>query len=788
MQKGKFKAVIKGRKVTALFIAVVLAVLIIVPPSSRAAVPKEEVVYVRLNNDGSVDRVYVVNSFELGEGNEILDYGNYAYVKNLSDDSVLKLVDGKVTVSAKGDRLYYEGFLIDPQLPWNISITYFLDGQEIPPEKLAGKSGHLVIRIETSANPLGSREFFDTYALQVSVTLKSGLCKNIKATGGTLAINGSNRQANYVLVPGKPAAIELAADVENFEMPAITIAGLRLNMDFDFDDADMSEIEKLADGIAQLDDGVQELLDGIFDLNSGVSDLHEGTVELADGVGEFRDGVSELVKGTGELKDGVSELKDGTVKMADGATELADGTSQLVDGARSLADGMEQFADGIDELYDGVGQLYDGAQELGAGMEEIAGGAEELTDGAYSLAAGINTAADGGRELQGGFELYFDAILELVNQQLAGTGIPRLSRDNYAAVLENALFGGAIQKARETIRQQVYGAARQSVLEAVLAGSPLTMEDYEALPGDDPVRQAIDQAVAQQLEGMEEQLDAQVESLLNDMMTDILEGAANSPEGQKLLGLLELLKGYEQLLTGLSRYVSGVHEISNGAWDLAAGVSDLNEGLKQYRDGILEYTDGMAAFYENAGRLVDGAHELKDGTWELLDGIIKLRDGTVEFRDGTLELRDGVIELLDGVVELHNGVIEMHDGTVELHDGVLQLASGTGELLEGTTELHDGVSRLKEGTGELREKTANLKGDIIGAIKDKFSDLLGKDKPVYSFVSERNGQISAVQFVMQTEGISIPEDKPEVTEPAEKLGFWQRFLRLFAFLQGKNRV
>jgi len=42
---------------------------------------KEEVVYVRLSNNGSVDETYVVNSFELGSDKQITDYGNYAYVQ-----------------------------------------------------------------------------------------------------------------------------------------------------------------------------------------------------------------------------------------------------------------------------------------------------------------------------------------------------------------------------------------------------------------------------------------------------------------------------------------------------------------------------------------------------------------------------------------------------------------------------------------------------------------------------------------------------------------------------------
>src|SRR5699024_11309126 len=37
-------------------------------------------------------------------------------------------------------------------LPWDIEITYLLDGEKVDPNALAGKGGSLEIQIETSAN------------------------------------------------------------------------------------------------------------------------------------------------------------------------------------------------------------------------------------------------------------------------------------------------------------------------------------------------------------------------------------------------------------------------------------------------------------------------------------------------------------------------------------------------------------------------------------------------------------------------------------------------------------
>ena len=41
---------------------------------------KDEVVYVKLNNNGNVDNVYVVNSFDIKNGEKLVDYGVYSNV------------------------------------------------------------------------------------------------------------------------------------------------------------------------------------------------------------------------------------------------------------------------------------------------------------------------------------------------------------------------------------------------------------------------------------------------------------------------------------------------------------------------------------------------------------------------------------------------------------------------------------------------------------------------------------------------------------------------------------
>ena len=134
---------------------------------------KDEVVYVKLNNNGNVDNVYVVNSFDIKNGEKIVDYGSYSNVLNLSTSDKLNYSNGVVdaNVSDTNKKFYYQGDMKDCEIPWDINIRYTLDGKNISSEELAGKSGNLEISFDIKKNDNVDEVFFNNYALQISLTL-----------------------------------------------------------------------------------------------------------------------------------------------------------------------------------------------------------------------------------------------------------------------------------------------------------------------------------------------------------------------------------------------------------------------------------------------------------------------------------------------------------------------------------------------------------------------------------------------------------------------------------------
>lgn len=199
---------------------------------------KEEVIYITLAADGSVKNTYVVNSFD---GGSITDYGDHASVKILNTSDAIQQNGDAVTFSSSAKKVYYQGELTDTQIPWNISLRYYLDGEEYTAEEVAGKSGKLEIRFQITENANCSGTFYEDYALQASFTLDTEQCSNISAPHATIANVGSSKQLTYTILPGEGIDTTITADVTDFEMSAVSINGIHLNLNVEIDDTELKD-------------------------------------------------------------------------------------------------------------------------------------------------------------------------------------------------------------------------------------------------------------------------------------------------------------------------------------------------------------------------------------------------------------------------------------------------------------------------------------------------------------------------------------------------------------------
>ena len=500
-----------------------------------AASAKEEVIYANLDASGTVTGVYAVNSFAVQAGDTVTDHGSYTAVRNMTTTDPLEHSGDTVTATVAEDgKLYYEGTMdTATALPWLVKLTYMLDGAEITPEELGGKSGALTIRLQVSRNPDCTGDFFDQYALQVTMTLDTDRAQNIVADGATMANVGSNKQLSYILLPGSDSDVTVTADVTDFAMNAISLNGVKLRLNLDLDGADLTGmLDRLQSGSVQLDDGANALADGIAKVKAaltqmqtalnGVSASTDQLTTLLDASTQIQSGIARLDAGAAQLDEQVSydaykailkengldldQLKDGNAKAMEQLEQLARVMPQLKDvilllkGSSANIDAMETY---LNTVHDGVAQLHAGSSTLNsqygqfdAGVRQLAnaltgmlGNLSVLTDGVNQLTSqygqldsGLNAYTDGVAQLKAGVQQLTDGAAQLT----AGTGELRsnVSGIDMGDQMDSLLAGlnGSSEVESFTSAENTDVSAVQFALQTVAIEAPAPAAEPEAAP------------------------------------------------------------------------------------------------------------------------------------------------------------------------------------------------------------------------------------------------------------------------------------------------------------------
>ncbi|MBN2220788.1 MAG: hypothetical protein JW708_01195, partial [Vallitaleaceae bacterium] len=288
---------------------------------------KDESVYAVLDLDGSLGEVYVVNALHQLEE----DFGNYRLVENLSNLDTLSYSDGKISLPKYDSSFYYQGILENPTLPWDINITYSLDGQVLDAKDLAGKSGSFEMIVDIKAGDAALESFFNSYALQVSMALSNDVASNIEAKGATVVEAGGSKQIAFTVMPGQGAQLELRADVANFEMDSITLNGVKMVFDLAVDTSSMTDqFTELKDAVSQLDSGAGELLEGLSTLSDGLNEYTEGLSTYAQGVKSYSKGGAELSEGLASIAYGLTQLSTQNEALKAGVLALEQATFDQV--------------------------------------------------------------------------------------------------------------------------------------------------------------------------------------------------------------------------------------------------------------------------------------------------------------------------------------------------------------------------------------------------------------------------------------------------------------------------
>ena len=544
---------------------------------------KEEVIYVNLDAGGGVKEVYAVNIFS---GGSVTDYGEYSSVKMLNTSDPISYSGDRVTFSTQADKAYYQGTLTSTQIPWEISIKYFMDGKEYTADEIAGKSGKLRIEFSVEENKEYRGDFYQNYALQASFTLNTEQCENISAPDATVANVGKNKQMTYTILPGRGIDTAITADAEEFTMDAVSVNGLKLNLEVEVDDESlMDKVRELMDASVQLDDGADSLDQGAGELKDGGAELLEGTDSLRGGISSLDNGIGTLQGGLSSVQKGLDSLSRQSGALVSGSGEVREALKKIqegVDAASVPADALALLTESSGEIKQAIGQLSDGA----ATLQENLGYAQykELLE-----KNGLNIDT-----LKLGNSL---AALQIKQQ------IPELEK----MAEELARIPGMEEKAAE-LKEQI---GQLDLVITLLEGN------NAAIGGTKEYLDGVSQSLPGLTGGLKE-LKEKYTVFDNSIsqLVKTLSGMAGSL-ADLLEGVNELVEKYGELDDGIGAYTDGVAQIVAGYRQVIGGVTALAQGSKELAGGSQELYGGASALYDGISSLYGGTQELSGGTEEL---------------------------------------------------------------------------------------------------------------------------------------------------------------------------
>ncbi|MFG6115620.1 YhgE/Pip domain-containing protein [Halobacillus sp. MO56] len=508
---------------------------------------KNEVVYATLDGSGDPKDMYVVNNFTIKEQGEIIDHGPYSSVENLTDLTDIEKNDNNIAFTAKEDEFYYQGNLEGKPLPWDINVSYKLDGKKMAPEELAGKDGDLEIQIDTAKNEKGEESFFKNYLLQITLKFDSAKYKNIQAEDATVASAGKTRQVTFTAMPEKEESFKVSALVSDMEMEAIEIAAMPSSMPIEKPDTgDMKkDMKSLSDATAEINRGVGELENGIAELNDGVARLYDGSAQYKNGIIELNNGSTELVDGSASIKAALQKMSE-SVSAGSGDMDMSQ-FKQLEDGLRQIAGGLNETEAGLTNLKNNYSKAY---QALDQSIQSI---------------PAQNVSVE---EIQALYESGADKAV--VDKLVANYKAAQTTKQTYASTKE------AFAAVEPTLGK-VSGSLNE------MSGSLSTMADNVAnsMESND-----FNESMKQLQEGLQS-----LSSNYNSFHSGLTEYTG---------GVKQLAGSYEEVHGGIESLTNGTDELENGAGELHNGTAELAQQTADLPDQLQKEIDEMINQYDKS--------------------------------------------------------------------------------------------------------------------------------------------------------------------------------------------
>lgn len=688
---------------------------------------KEETVYVNADATGNSDEVtvsdWLKNSGSVS-GN-LTDESILKEIKNVKGDETFTENGDQLTWNTAGEDIYYQG-TTDKELPVSVKLTYFLDGKEVKPDELKGKSGHLKIQVQYTNNEKKTvtvdgkeEEVYTPFVMMTGMILPNETFSNVTIDNGKVISDGSRNIVVGFGMPGLKDSLDLDEETtkeaedkgvtipENFEMEAdvtdftmsstFTVALTDLLDDMDMDN--IIDVDSLKDSLNELEDAALELVSGSGTLADGASTLADGVSSYTAGADELNAGIQKYLGSNGELNGSVTEYVNGVGKVVKGVKDYTSGTNALANGVTSYVAGEQKIAAGAAQLS----QLSKGLEQVQAAVDTLSKAADGKGEATDDLVIAANQLAAGTKQLQavlGSEEV--TALLTQVNGMVT-TGNELISAtESLSASLQTGIATPVANIAAALTGMETQLNAINTQLGTLQSDCETAVADVNAKITDYNTKVDAAQAaantsktqIANAISALQVQLNATTDESVRDQISTAITALQNAQTAAD--GLNNVQK-------------ASAITVSVPTFDLSAitsGAATLQTNLKTFKETAAALQQQLPEMQKKLDAIAAAKDSLPS------DSISQLTASVTQLNQGMQGLNTGLGTLSGGLGQLNTSVQAQFptaiQGITELNGGFMQLGSYNTSLLSGAEKLKGSSSTLAAGAGTLQSGTNQL--------------------------------------------------------------------------------
>ena len=765
---------------------------------------KDESVYLISDANGNVNKTIVVDHLKNKDKKDTLeDASNLSDIENVKGKEKFTQSGDKLTWQAGGKDIYYQGTATE-EPPVTQKVTYYLDGKEISPEDLAGKSGKVKIRFDYT-NTTSYTETVNGEKQTVSVPFAAitGLVlgdgfENIEVTNGKAEVSNSSSVVLGYALPGLkdslgikdgdldgdvniPEYMEMTADVENFSMPAAMTFVVNASDYVSTDGIDTSDLDDmindLKDASTQLQDGSKTLAEGTDTLADGLSTLQSKLGTFASGVGTLKSGLKTYTDGVSTLSGGLNTLGNSTGALVSGADKLNSGAGQLASGSATLKDGLKSYTDGASELQAGINKLYN---TLDAGLTDkqkakIQKTAVESVQDSFkgetgvtvqkTIYAGLRYQTDDNGNVIGDGDLYtslyngtvgqkFEENLDSAYALVVKTVLSTAAGDESGTVQSDVLaqtIKERYKKASDAYEAAITVSVQSGTLDETTKAVLSNTQYQEAFITYNAIQNMSASQLAEAIYAKTNATDTLI-SMTETQLKETLESDKNSSD---------IKSGVETALNTLATKLSGACEQVSEQVASSAAITGAQGTMDTVKAGLGNEKDEKTLI-GGAEKLTSSNNKLNAGATALNAGASQLSAGTQSLMNSVPTLTSGIKQLVDGSNTLVANNAKLNSGASQLADGTNQIVSGVDQLTTGSKTLSEGAHTLADGMVQFNEEGINKILDAYNGDLKTFTNKLqavidaGEEYQTYSAIAD--GQTGSVKFIYKLASIDAKAD------------------------------